>query len=49
MKYKVIIEIEGPKPSEKEIAELREQTEEAALDALHYEAQYINTFITSNE
>ena len=43
MKWKITIEIEGNKPNTKQIANAKLGAEEAVLEALNYEVQFINT------
>lgn len=43
MKWKIIIEIEGNKPTAKQIANAKSIAEEAVLEALDYKVQFINT------
>lgn len=43
MKWKIIIEIEGNKPTEKQIADAKTIAEEAVLEILNPKVKFINT------
>ena len=45
MKYKILVEIEGTKPTPIQLANVKCNAEEAILEAINYKATFINTIV----